>query len=290
MNSTPDRPPPLTPGQRDALLTLLQDEDPGIAEAVERRILAEGPGLTDWLRPHVLSDDPVLRRRARQILNRFEAEAADSRMLEFCVRGDQDLDLEEGALRLAQTQYPEINLDAYRAVLDEWAARVGDWLPADRSDDDATLAAIQVGLFQQVGLRGNESNYYEPENSFLNRTMDRRMGNPIGLCTVMLLIGRRLGLPLAGIGLPAHFLCRYQSPTRQIYIDAFHGGRLLSRTDCIAFVNQLGRPFEDAYLQPVGARRMLQRVCVNLEHAFETLERHAELGRIRRYHQRLGGG
>lgn len=289
MNSTPNRPPPLTERQRDALLTLLQDDDAEVVEAARSRLLAEGPSLASWLRPHALSDDARLRRRARGILVQFEAEAADARMLEFCGRGDQEMDLEEGSLRLAQSQYPEINPDAYRAVLDAWAAGVAEWLPEDRNDDDATLAALQVGLFQQVGLKGNEANYYDPENSYINRVMDRRCGNPIGLCTIVLLVGRRLGLPLAGIGLPAHFLCRYQSPTRQVYIDAFHGGRLLSRTDCIAFVNQLGRPFEDAYLQPVVTRRLLQRVCVNLEHSYEALERRNERIRIQRYHQRLAG-
>lgn len=288
--STPDRLPPLTQGQREALLTLLQDEDPGVAEAAQRRILAEGAEGAGWLRPHTLSNQPLLRRRARGILSRFEAEAADLRMAEYCGRGDGDFDLEEGSFRLAQTQYPGINVAAYRAVLDAWADGVTEWLPSDKSDDDAVLAALQVALFQGIGLKGNEDNYYEPDNSFLNRTIDRRRGNPIGLCTVVLLVGRRLGLPVVGIGLPAHFLCRYQSATRQVYLDAFHGGRLLSRTDCVAFVNQLGRPFEEAYLQPISPRRMLQRVCVNLEHAYGALEQHGELGRYQRYHNLLATG
>lgn len=290
MNPTPNRPPPLTVNQRNALLTLLQDEDPNVAAAARRRLLEEGPELSPWLRPLTLSDVPVLRRRAREILHHFDADAADARMQEFCRRSGEDLDLEEGSLLLARTHHPEINVEAYRAMLDHWAAQVAEWLPEDRQDDDSVLAALQVGLFQRIGLRGNESNYYEPDNSYLDRVMDRRLGNPISLCIVVLLVGRRLSLPLAGIGLPAHFLCRYQTATRQAYLDAFNGGRLLSRTDCVAFVNQLGRPFEDGFLHPVSPRRMLQRVCTNLEHAYESLERRADIGRVQRYHQLLAGG
>jgi regulator of sirC expression with transglutaminase-like and TPR domain len=252
-------------------------------------LIEEGPDLVPWLRPHTLSNVPLLRRRAREILRRFESEAANQQMIEFCRRAGEDLDLEEGCFRLARTHYTEINLEAYRAMLDHWAAQVSEWLPDDRKDDDGVLAALQVGLFQQIGLKGNESNYYDPDNSYLNRTMDRRLGNPISLCILVLLVGRRLTLPLTGIGLPAHFLCRYQSPTRQTYVDAFNGGRLLNRTDCVTFVNQLGRPFDEAFLQPVSPRRMLQRVCTNLEHAYENLELRDDMVRIQRYHHLLAG-
>lgn len=292
MNLTPDspQPAPLSPGQREALLKLLDDDDPIIADVAKQRLIAEGQGLIPWLRPHALSNNPALRRRTREILLFFEARDADERMRTFCRRAGEDLDLEEAVLRLAQTRYPELNPDAYRALLDDWAARVAEWLPHDRCDAEDALAALHVVLFQKLALHGNETNYHQPENSYLNCVIDRRTGNPITLCTLVLLIGRRLGLPMVGIGLPAHFLCRYQTATRQVYLDAFHGGRLLSRTDCIAFVNKLGRPFEETFLQPVSPRRMLQRMCVNLEHAYENLEMRPELVRVRTYHALLNGG
>jgi regulator of sirC expression with transglutaminase-like and TPR domain len=291
MNPPPDRPPtpPLTEGQREALLKLLADEDLGVADMARKRLVEEGPGVRGWLRMHALSNNPLLRRRARDILYHFAAADADAQMQAFCRRAGEDVDLEEGVFRLALTQYPEINIDAYRALLDEWARQVEEWLPAERGDVDGVLAGLHTVLFQQLGLRGNEENYYEPDNSYLNRVMDRRMGNPISLCGIVLMVGRRLQLPLAGIGLPTYFLCRYQTPTREVYLDAFNKGRLLSRSDCIAFVNQLGRPFESAFLHPFSARRMLQRMSINLEHAYENLELRAELTRVRRYHELLDG-
>lgn len=287
-NAAPVAGPTLSESQRTALLTLLADEDLAVSEAARRRLLEEGPGLRPWLRRHGLSDDPVLRRRVREILHQFGLTEADQRMQTFCQQAGEDLDLEEGALLLAQTRHPELNPEAYRAVLDQWAARVADWVAEHPADVDASLAALHVVLFQELGFHGNESNYYDPDNSYLNRVMDRRTGNPLGLCTLSLLVGRRVGLPLTGVALPAHFVCRYQTPTREAYFDAFHGGRLLSRSDCIAFVNQLGRPFEPSFLHPVGARRMLQRMCTNLEHAYENLELRDELLRVRHYQRLLG--
>ncbi len=289
-SDSPHPPAPLSSGQREALFRLLDDDDPGVSGIAKQRLITEGHGLIPWLKPHTLSNNPVLRRRAREILLHFEAQDADERMRTFCRRAGEDLDLEEGCLRLAQTRFPELNIEAYRALLDDWAAKIAEWLPDDRHAAEGVLSAMHTVLFQQLGLRGNERNYYEPENSYLNRVMDRRLGNPITLCAIALLVGRRLSLPLVGIGLPAHFLCRFQSPTSQVYLDAFHGGRLLNRTDCVAFVNKLGRPFEESFLQPVSPRRMLQRMCINLEHAYENLEMRHDLIRIRTYHGLLNGG
>ncbi len=286
---SPIPPAPLNPGQRQALLTLLADDDVAVAEIARQRLIQEGPAVGGWLRVHALSDDPVFRRRIRQILVHFEAQAADVQMTDFCRRGGDDLDLEEGMLRLAQTRYPELNAEAYRAQLDQWAARLAERLPEEKGNDEAILKAIHVVLFGEVGLRGNQDEYYDPDNSYLNRVMDRRLGTPISLSAVLLLVGRRVGLPLSGIGLPSHFISRYQSPRRQVYLDAFNGGRLLERSDCVALVNQMGRPFEESFLQPVNARRMLQRMCVNLERACESVERRGELARVRRYQELLAG-
>ncbi len=269
-------------------MKLLADEDRQVADLARQRLVEEGPGLSGWLRRYALSDNPLLRRRAREILGHFAGIEADARMRAFCRRAGDDLDLEEGLLRLAVTRYPDVNAEAYRALLDEWARQIDEWLPTDRGDVDGVLAGIHVVLFQQLGLHGNEENYYEPDNSYLNRVMDRRSGNPITLCALVLMIGKRLTLPFTGIGLPAHFLCRYQTPIREIYLDAFNGGRLLSRTDCISFVNQLGRPFQNEFLHPVSSRQMLQRTCINLEHAYENLELREELTRIRHYRELLG--
>src|SRR5438876_1144393 len=82
---------------------------------------------------------------------------------------------------------------------------------------EAVLGVINQHLFTELGFHGNEQNYYEPDNSYLNRVLDRRTGNPISLCLIYLLIARRLRLPIAGIGMPGHFLVRYQSSTAEIY-------------------------------------------------------------------------
>jgi len=224
--------PPLSASQKAALVTLLADDDAAIYQTVRERILSYGTEATDWLRPHTLSSDPVLRRRVQEVVQYLARQSADNCFLAFCLNHGEDLDLEEGAWLLAQTQYPDINVAAYQALFDSYAADLRERIDFG-SGAEGILTTINQYLFGELAFRGNEQNYYEPDNSYLNCVLDRRTGNPISLCLVDLLIGRRLRLPIAGIGMPGHFLTRYQSSTGEIYIDAFNQGKLLTKADCI---------------------------------------------------------
>ena len=90
--------------------------------------------------------------------------------------------------------------------------------------------------------------------------IDQRQGNPISLCMIYQLVGRRLGLSVTGIGLPGHFLCRFQTPRQDYYIDAFNKGRLLTKTDCMKYLKQAGYEFHETFLMPASSRRILLRM------------------------------
>src|SRR5262245_52011251 len=183
--------------QRVALVSLLADEDPQVYRNVREKILSYGARVAEWLRPHQLSGDPILRRRANEIVVHFERQSADNEFLSFCLRQGEKLDLEEGAWRLARTRYPSINVDAYRALLDSFAEELKQRIdPSEKAR--ASLTTINQYLFHELGFCGNEENYYDPENSYLNRVIDRRTGNPINLSMLYLLLGQRLHLPMSG--------------------------------------------------------------------------------------------
>ncbi|HWF19248.1 MAG TPA: transglutaminase-like domain-containing protein, partial [Verrucomicrobiae bacterium] len=132
-------------------------------------------------------------------------------------------------------------------------------------------------------FKGNEQNYYDPENSYLNRVVDRRLGNPINLSLVYLLLARRLKLPVTGIGLPTHFICRYQSTSEEYYIDVFNRGKLWTKADCVQFLLSRNYPLRDEYFAPVNPRQILMRVCGNLHQIYQHLEMPEESTRLQRY-------
>jgi regulator of sirC expression with transglutaminase-like and TPR domain len=272
----------LTDSQKAALLTLLTDEDPQVHQTVRAHIVACGPATRTWLQPHALSPDPVMRRRVADILHHLARQEADNDFLSFCLRHGEDCDLEEGAWLLARTRYPEINVAAYRALLDSYAEDIRERLGAELRSIGC-LPVINDHLFNELGFRGNEKNYYDPDNSYLNRVLDRRTGNPISLCTLYWLVARRLGLPVVGVGLPRHFLCRYQTPTETVFLDAFNRGKLLTRADCIRFLQQIGQGFQENHLAPTTAGRTLLRMCSNLHQIYHELGHHDEAATLQRY-------
>src|ERR1051325_839057 len=154
--------------ERAALLNLLSDEDPGIYQTVRTRIISCGPEVREWMRPLLLSGDPLLRRRSQEIVRHFARQDSDNRFLSFCLKHGEDFDLEQGSWMLAQTAYPDINVEAYQAVLDDYAAEIRERLDGE-TDANEILTVINKFLFNQFKFTGNEVAYYDPQNSYLNR-------------------------------------------------------------------------------------------------------------------------
>jgi len=272
----------LSESRKAALVNLLADDDPAVYHKIRQKILSFGPSAAEWLRPHTSSREPALRRRTQELVLKFDRQTADNSFLGFCLKQGQELDVEQGAWLLAQTQYPDINVEGYRALLDSYTADLGERV-AQAGSSEAALECVNNYLFDELGFFGNEENYYDPDNSYLNRVMDRRTGNPINLCLVYMLVARRLKLPVTGIGLPGHFICRFQSSAKEIYIDAFNKGKLLSKADCIQYLLQGNYSVRDDYLSPVTPRRMLLRVCGNLHQIYLHLDQSEAATRVQRY-------
>lgn len=272
----------LSAADQRALLSLLADEDPNVYQTVRQRILSDGERVVDWVRPATLSNDPIQRRRAIEIVDFVSKRSADDRFLAFCLNSGEDLDLEQGAFLLSQTEFPAINIAGYEAILDDFAREIRETInpgaPATQ-----IIGTINDYLFRKQGFHGNEENYYEADNSYLNRVVDRRKGNPISLCLIYLFLARRLRMPIAGIGMPGHFLCRFQTPSDELFIDAFNSGKVLTKGDCVKYLLHTRDGFKEAYLAPVSPRRTLLRVCSNLHQIYSQLNKPEEISRFQRY-------
>lgn len=268
--------------QKTALISLLADDAPAVHATVRAKLLSFGPVASEWLQPYLLHNDPTLRRHAREIVDHFARQNADTQFLSFCLKQGEEFDVEEAVWLLAKTQYPNINIPAYMALLDEYAADLRGEI--DRYDSaEQIVAVINEYLFAKLGFIGNEQDYYAPENSYLNCVMDRRTGNPLSLCLVYMFIAKRLELPIAGIGLPGHFICRYQSSVDEVFIDAFNRGKLLSKADCVKYLVHMNHTLQEGHLVPVSARRILLRTCANLHQIYAQLEKEPEISRLQRY-------
>jgi regulator of sirC expression with transglutaminase-like and TPR domain len=175
------------------------------------------------------------------------------------------LDLAELALCLARDEYPDLDVEAYLAEIDGMAHEARRYL---RGSLDAQVTGLCRYLFHEMGFRGNDRDYYDARNSYLNQVLDRRTGIPISLSAVVMAVGGRAGLAVQGVGLPGHFIVKAVQGGHQELFDPFHGGRRLSVEACANLVRQvIGEPFrvtaEDLAAVPLAA--MVTRMLNNLK-------------------------
>lgn len=277
---------PLSEKQRLALISLLADDDPAIYRLVRDKLLAYGAEVEAWLQRETLSSDPRMRRRAKEILSHRARQRTHSAFVDYCSRQGEDLDLEEAALLLARTQFPEINIDAYVALFDSWASELTGRLAVSLSSE-MRLERFNHFFFDDLGFRGHDNYGTDPDSCYINTIADKRRGNPIGLCAIYLFLARRTGMPVSGIGLPGHFICRHQTARAEIYIDCFRHGALLAKSDCVNYLMQTGHGSIEGQLSPVSHKRILQRMCRNLVTTFGHLEQTEDASRVQLYLEML---
>ena len=119
-------------------------------------------------------------------------------------------------------------------------------------------------LFRDERFRGNWNDYFDPQNSYLNRVIDRKLGIPISLSVIYLLVAHLVGIPVRGVGVPGHFMLKYQGSDGEVFIDAFNEGRFLTRAECVQFVVEAGYPYQPEFLEGLGSRDILARMLRNL--------------------------
>lgn len=262
----------LRESEKAALVTLLGDEDEAVYEAVRAKLFSLGAGVREWLRPQMFSRNRLVARRAREILREFDRKEAEERFKNFCFMHPQHFDMEQAAWLLARTTYPEINVEGYEALLDGFAADLRPRIALYRRGNQI-LSRINAYLFQERNFAGHSESEDDPENCYLNRVLDRRVGNAHTLSLLYLAVADRLELPIAPVDLAGHFVCRYQTASEEIYIDPFHHGRLLTRADCVHHLIRTHAEVKDNYLSPVSERYWLFRLC---EHLAELYRRHGQ--------------
>jgi regulator of sirC expression with transglutaminase-like and TPR domain len=181
---------------------------------------------------------------------------------------DGAIDLAKAALYISQIEYPDLDLDRYVDCLDEMAREIELRIPESRYPLKV-IKTINQYLYGELGFHGNQTDYYNPRNSFLSDAIDCRTGIPITLSLVYLEVARRVNFPMVGIGMPGHFIIRPNFENAGIFVDPFDRGEVLFVEDCrqkLMHIYQRDIPFlPPEVLQPVTNRQFLLRILNNLQ-------------------------
>jgi regulator of sirC expression with transglutaminase-like and TPR domain len=180
---------------------------------------------------------------------------------------DELTDLTRVALELARDVYPALDSEVAFARIDSLAERVRERCPHGAGVKHL-VGQINWVLFVEERFRGNAEEYYDPRNSYLNEVLERRLGIPISLSVLYLAVAERIGLEMAGVNLPGHFVLRAGAGSRTLFVDPFHGGALLDREGCRARIAEVtGQEVElsDEIVAPCRKAVIVRRMLHNLK-------------------------
>ena len=182
---------------------------------------------------------------------------------------DADIPLFATALLIAKDEYPELDSAAYESRLQAYSRSIEKLVRG--APEAAQLRSINSFLFDELGFSGDDKDYYDPRNSYLNDVLDRRLGNPISLAVVQIELAQRLGVPLEGISFPGHFLVRLPLEEGIVVLDPYQKGRSLDAAE----LRQRARAHTDSHdiddtrlarmLEPASHRAILTRMLRNLK-------------------------
>lgn len=275
----------LTGEDIQALIRLMGDTDPYTSQLAKDRLLqADVHDVLPHIGKAVTDSDPIIRGRSRIFLEELRLHDLSTQWRALASAQDRAFDLEAAAFLIARYRHPETDMAPYVAWLDDKAAQVAQDLPPVE-DMYRTIGVLNKHLFVRGGLRGDAARYYDPDNSCIHRVIDRRRGIPITLSVIYMLVARRLGLPIKGVGMPGHFIVKYEGDGEETWIDPFHQGRLLSRTDCIRHMRRSGYPYRKQLLQPVKDRAIVRRMLGNLQRIYTETEQIAQAEQIRAFQE-----
>lgn len=269
-----------SPEQRAAIESLIHDLPP---------LQQQMPDVLQPLVAQGAAGSRLLIERAEQLEQQAEmlrATAADVR-LETVLADLRTLiespapDLLRGALLIARLDDAEVDVEAYAQEVERMAREIRDSLP-DEADATLRFEALNRYLFQENGYHGSRHEYYHRANSYLNRVVDDREGLPITLSVLYIELARRLELTMEGVGLPGHFIVRWQrAPGDGQLVDVFDGGKLLGREDAAQLVREhTGEALTEDHLAAVATPQILQRMLMNL---VGLAQRDSDTTRLRQY-------
>jgi regulator of sirC expression with transglutaminase-like and TPR domain len=257
-----------------ALIKLLDDEDDRVYTAVHNKLKERGLDSIRELKSALVAASPLVKERIGEAIRDIQCDRIHKQFRLFANLPDDEVDLETGSFMIAQLFSPETDMTPYREILDSIAVQIQPQIGLVRFPLEV-IRTVNRAVFDDFAFKGNTEKYYEPENSFIHKVLEKKLGIPITLCLVYLFVAKRLGLPFFGVAMPAHFILKYETEHSEIFIDPFNAGAILTKQDCVRFLTTNGYSYAENMLRPARNKEILSRLMQNLIAIYSNTGDHA---------------
>lgn len=176
--------------------------------------------------------------------------------------------LVEKCLKLSQIlEFPNLDISEYIEKIRSLEQGLREHV-SDVKNPIYQVSMLNEYMFDMLGFQGDDDDYYNPRNNFLNVVIDKRSGIPITLSIIYIEIAKAIGLELKPVGFPGHFLVKY---SEELILDPFNRGSLLDIEDLQDILDATygeGVEFEPEYLNDIEPEKILVRILRNLKGSY----------------------
>jgi regulator of sirC expression with transglutaminase-like and TPR domain len=264
-----------------AIITLLEDPDGEIFEAVYQSLMDKGVDIVpDLEKAWEASENSSTQDKLETIIHKIQMNFVN-KLLTVWIKGGAT-DLLEGAYVISKYQYPDLGLFEIQGPIEKIKHDV--WL--EINDNLTALEKVRILnhiIFDIHKFSANTTNYYSPQNSYLNQVILSKKGNPISLGIIYASVAQKLGLPIFGVNLPKNFVLAYMDEFNELlnpaaksdnvlfYINPFNKGAVLGRKEIDYFLKQQSITPDELFYQPCSNTDIIQRLLLNLIYSYEKL-------------------
>ncbi len=179
-----------------------------------------------------------------------------------------NFNLVEKCLKFAQIlEYPDLDVDEYVQKINRIGLSLKESI-SDVKNPTYLISMLNEHLFENLGFSGDDDDYFNPKNNFLNEVIDKKVGLPITISILYVEVAKLIGLDLKIVGFPSHILVKYNE---EMILDPFYDGNLLDVDDLqvILDTNFDGQlEFQPEFLDEIKSKQILVRMTRNLKNSY----------------------
>ncbi len=256
--------PTLPQSEIKAIAKLLKTNDENTSKLLEEQFKTFDIRLLKEIDNEIPLEDIELKERFSKLVCNIKSENLKKDFLNWAK--NPGCSLEEGVFLVALFNNPLLDVEKYSNILNTWVEAIRNNLKKIKIKNDPTSIINETNhfFFMELGLKGNKKKYYDPDNSFIDKVIDKKLGNPILLSVIYLLVAKKLNLPFSGVNMPAHFLVQYYDTVEPIYIDPFSQGEIISKAVCEERIKTLKLTWQNEYLLAPTNKQIIARMMQNL--------------------------
>jgi len=261
-----------------ALLQLLDDPNNEVFMQVSQRILTEGEDIIPELeKAWETSLNEVLQERIENLIQEIQFTSTQKQLFDW--KENNSTNLLQGAFLIAKYQYPDLKFDAIQESFNK--IKQDAWL--EISDNLTALEKVRVLnhiFFEIHGFSGNSTNFFAPQNSYLNHVFESKKGNPITLGIIYIALAQELEIPIYGVSMPRNFILSFldifniDNPYEDevlFYINPYNKGTVLGKREIDYFLKQQKMEPKESYYKPCTNIEVIKKLILNLVYSYEKL-------------------